>query len=392
MLRNRKINFLMCLLIAILPLSACSTPEPAPTSTPSPIPSSTTAPTVLPTLTPSVTPSPTPVPVGALLAYVHFENGIDRIFTVDVDYGTEQELTSEKEDVTFFNWSPDGESLIYQIMDTREVYTIEWNGSNPIKLLSSSTDGYYPVWSPDGTQIAFFSRRLGHWALFTMNPDGRGHATLTDNTVFPSLASWSPDGSQIAFNPWHNTASPPYIAKVNADGSNYTELTNGEESDFDPVWSPQGDTILFTSWRSGSLQIYRMNEDGTEQQALTTSIGGNSDPVWSTDGKKIVFVSWRDSDNPEECRDSECNFEIYTMDADGSNQTRITDHPSEDWGPVWSPDGKKIAFQSLRDEPTDPFVCDENCNSEIYVMNMDGSNIIRLTNNDTPDWGPSWRP
>jgi Tol biopolymer transport system component len=391
---KRKVLLRISLLIIVVALAGCGHLTPPLTSTPTAIPSFTTTPTILPTLTPSVTPSPTPVPRGALLAYVHSEAGINTIFTVDVDYGTEQKLTSEKEDVEFFNWSPDGIKLIYQIsqINENELYTVEWDGSEREKILSGSTNGSYPVWSPDGNKIAIFSPRLGHWALFTMNPDGRGHTALTDNTVFPSLASWSPDSSQIAFNPWHNTMTPPFIAKVNVDGSGYTELTSGEGDDYDPVWSPQGDIILFSSWRSGSLQIYRMNADGTEQQALTSSMGGNSNPVWSPDGRQIVFVSWRDSDNPEECRDSECNFEIYTMNADGSNQTRITDHTSEDWGGVWSPDGKKIAFQSLRDEPTDPFICGEDCNSEIYVMNVDGSDVIRLTNNDTPDWGPSWRP
>ncbi len=85
---------------------------------------------------------------------------------------------------------------------------------------------------------------------------------------------------------------------------------------------------------------------------------------------KIAFASDRDG-----------NFEIYTMDADGGGQTRLTEDPFEDFSPAWSPDGTRIAFVSTRDG-----------NSEIYVMNMDGTGQTRLTNNSAGDLGPKWSP
>ncbi len=87
----------------------------------------------------------------------------------------------------------------------------------------------------------------------------------------------------------------------------------------------------------------------------------NYHPAWSHDGTKIAFMSERDG-NPE----------IYLMDADGSNQTRLTDHPAADWSPSWSPDGKRIAFSS-----------DRAGHHEIYVMNADGTGVLRLTHQGT---------
>ena len=88
-------------------------------------------------------------------------------------------------------------------------------------------------------------------------------------------------------------------------------------------------------------------------------------------GGKIAFVSYRDGGYGE----------IYVMNADGSNQTRITNNSAWDADPCFSPDGTKIAFGSIRDG-----------NDEIYVMNADGSNQTRITNNPTGDRSPSWGP
>jgi Tol biopolymer transport system component len=385
------------LLVLTIALVSCSSLVPNPKETPTPIETSlpTSTSTPQPTKTPVPTLTSTPVPIGAIIAYSHIEAGGNSLNTIDIDYGTQTKLSPVNHDVTFFSWSPDGQQLVYQASNgtNNEIYTVSWNGlSEPQILLSDSADGNYPVWSPDGKKIAFFSRRLGHWALFAMNVDGTGQKALTDNTVFGSVASWSQDSTKIVFNPWHNTEAPPFIAAVNTDGSNYIELTKGRNDDNNPVWSPTGDTILFSSWKSGRLQIYSIKSDGSGLVQLTKSSGGNDSPVWSPDGTKIAFVSWRDSKYPNDCEGGDCNFEIYVMNADGSNQTRITDNPAEDWAPAWSPDGTKIAFQSLRNEPAHPKDCGDKCNSEIYVMNVNGSDVMRITENETPDFNISWRP
>ena len=98
--------------------------------------------------------------------------------------------------------------------------------------------------------------------------------------------------------------------------------------------------------------------------------GPTSTPIPSGSMAKIAFASGRSG-----------NYDIYLMDTDGSNRTRLTSNPAHDELPSWSPDSAKISFTSDRDS-----------NYEIYVMNADGSNVIRLTNNPAADRNPSWSP
>jgi len=127
--------------------------------------------------------------------------------------------------------------------------------------------------------------------------------------------------------------------------------------------------IAFESFRDGNCEIYVMNADGSNQTNLTNNSAYDSSPSWSPDGSLIAFSSSRDG-----------NFDIYIMNADGSNQTRLTNDSAHNFYPSWSPDGSQIAFESDRD------------GYGIYVMDADGSNQTRLTNNSADDRYPSWSP
>ncbi len=126
--------------------------------------------------------------------------------------------------------------------------------------------------------------------------------------------------------------------------------------------------IAFSATHDGNSDIYVINADGTDRTRLTDHTGADQKPVWSPDGLKIAFESNRDG-----------NFEIYVMNADGTGPERLANHALRDLAPVWSPDGLKIAFYSHRDG-----------NNEIYVMNADGSELTRITNSDAHDGGPAW--
>jgi Tol biopolymer transport system component len=135
--------------------------------------------------------------------------------------------------------------------------------------------------------------------------------------------------------------------------------------------------IAFVHYPGG--QIYTMNPDGTGPTPLTSGPAVNLEPAWSPDGTKIAFVSHRDEPNPTTC--SPCNTEIYAMDADGGNQTRLTSDPAGDVSPAWSPDGTKIAFESRRTGAGD-----------IYSMNADGTGVARLTTSSDFEDSPAWSP
>ncbi|MCU1268376.1 MAG: exported protein of unknown function [Acidobacteria bacterium] len=138
--------------------------------------------------------------------------------------------------------------------------------------------------------------------------------------------------------------------------------------------SANGSKIVFGSSRfGGNHDIYVMDTNGSNQTRLTTNAAYDDQPKWSPDGSKIVFMSNRDG-----------NFEIYSMNADGSNQTRLTNNPAADGFPAWSPDGSKIAFVNGDLRAPESF--------EIFVMNADGNNRIRLTNDSLIDGVPAWSP
>lgn len=163
------------------------------------------------------------------------------------------------------------------------------------------------------------------------------------------------------------TTNPPVTSS--GSGVTVTGLT-GQISRIQLYQSGLSGKIAFASNRDGNYEIYFMNPDGTNQTRLTNNTADDTNPCWSPSGTKIAFVSTRDG-NPE----------IYVMNADGSNQTRVTDSPGYDGLPAWSPDGSKIAFTSDRDGSLD-----------IRTMNPDGSNQVRLTSNTANDYAPTWSP
>jgi Tol biopolymer transport system component len=249
-----------------------------------------------------------------------------------------------------------------------EIYVMDPEGSNLVRLTYNNSNDWDPSWSPDGNRIAFVSARDGPVDIYVMDADGSNVVRLTNRLSDDWQPSWSPDGSKIVFTDVENSNWEIYT--VDADGSNVVRLTNNPSEDWEPSWSPDGSKIAFISRRggNGTREIYVMNADGSNVVRLTKDAFAYFKPSWSPDGSRIVFTSTEAN-----------NWDIYTMNIDGSGFVRLTSHPSDDWEPSWSSDGSKIAFTSIRDG-----------NEEIYIMDSDGSNLVRLTNNSYADRTPSW--
>ncbi len=206
-----------------------------------------------------------------------------------------------------------------------------------------------------------------------------------------SYPYWSPDGSKIVFQSNRlDDNSEVYI--MDSDGRHIVRLTNSDGFDEAPIWSPDGNSILFTTDREGNHEIYIMDVNGKNQRNLTNHLAYDGHPNFSPDGQKIIFNSSRIM-SPNHSVDSSftrtSNIELYEMNLDGSNVKRVTNYPSWDTYPDISPDGTKIAFRRR----TVSNIMDKDIgNSEVFIANRDGSEAYNITNHPEHDGWPSWSP
>jgi Tol biopolymer transport system component len=224
---------------------------------------------------------------------------------------------------------------------------------------------------PDISGRVLFTSGVGAGAdIFVTNPDGSPPTNLTHNPAFDDDASWSPDGSRIAFVSTRDGDREIYV--MEADGSNVTRTTNSPGDDLQPAWSPDGTRIAFSSARDGNYEIYTMNPDGSDPVRVTDEPGEDSGVSWSPDGARLVFHSERAG-----------LLDLIVANSDGTGEPlNITNHPAEDSWPDWSPDGTAIVFVSSRDGF--PY--------ELYTVSPDGGGVTRVSDNDVDDFRPSWSP
>jgi len=283
--------------------------------------------------------------------------GDAEIYTINHDGTDIRQITSNDVDDLQTAWSPDARKIVFVSYRNpySEIYTMDADGNNLKRLTTGGSLGnprLDPAWSPDGTQIAFATDGPdGIEDIFVMDAEGNHMTNLTAD--FGSgrgrAPAWSPDGNQIAFvtNRHDNTYD---IYKMDAvdnngdgNGDNMTRLTNNDAipqflTDNLPDWSPDGNQIAFTRNRDGNTEIYRMDAvdnngdgNGDNMTRLTFFDTISSLPHWSPDGQQIAFTK-------REVHDHLVNV-IYTMDANGENQTLVpnTDANSLDWGVVPPP-------------------------------------------------------
>jgi len=228
-----------------------------------------------------------------------------------------------------------------------------------------------------------------------------GSSPATPSTSPPPIETapptFAPGAAVIAFHSDPDGHDDFYL--TDPSGSLTIQLTSGAETVAFPVWSPDGRLIAYECCSGFNAKVYVMNANGTDQHVVSQGRAGApawapdgeliayddhdegalwivapdgtgsrrlaaqaGGAAWSPDGRSIAFFSRRDFPGQDQ------RNEIYVMDADGRNQRRLTENSAEDVEPVWSPDGTRIAFDSTRDG-----------NAEIYVMGSDGSGQRRLT-------------
>ena len=243
-----------------------------------------------------------------------------------------------------------------------------------------------------GERILFISNRDGDWEIFSMDTNGSRLKRHTNNMAYDSEPTWSPDGERIVFASDYlagalqtkqtiiNDESMGVDVEVVgdlelrvADSSNLDSVAvtnNSAGTDSSPDWSPDGSRIAFHSdvEQGGVSEIYSMKPDGADLIRLTDLGGMNRGPSWSPDGRNVVFAHFA------------ADWELYAVGADGTG-VDLLDGAGNGWQPAWSPVGDKIVFTSQRDGYWN-----------IYLVQIDGGNLVRLTNSEGDNLEPVWSP
>jgi Tol biopolymer transport system component len=283
-----------------------------------------------------------------------------------------------------------------------DIYVMDEGGGNVRQLtrnagedLREADDGG-PVWSPDGSRIVYSSTRdhegdgSDNWEIYVMQADGSAQTRLTENEALEGDPTWSADGASILYARRSVPGESAFeLALMRDDGTGPSTLLeiDGYGSG---AFSPDGSQLAFNRCDEEDCEIWVADADGSNARLLVDSRGWDGDPAWSPDGTRIAFMSNRDRNGT--CFFHDCvghNGEIYVMNADASDQRRLTDDPGDDKFPTWSPDGARLAFAGLRDVEGAVDAPEENY--EIYVMDADGSDLRQLTDNTSWDWHPDWR-
>jgi Tol biopolymer transport system component len=194
----------------------------------------------------------------------------------------------------------------------------------------------YPVFSPDGSRLAFFARVFGgHGDIWTMNSDGTGAAPLTNSTTTDLLPSWTPDGQSIVYTRHSGDALHPWRISVN-DRSERPLMASNTIQGW-PQLSRDGREVVWHDTRPGTMNIWTTDVSTGKSKQLTRDAEGAGYPVWSPDSQSIAYQLAR----------GEHSY-LAVMNRDGSEPKQLLSAPGRNWAFSWSPDNRKIVYAAFR--------------------------------------------
>lgn len=257
--------------------------------------------------------------------------------SAEVSLSNIQQLTSEKMGFSRAGeayFSPDGKMISFQAVpigaDDYQIYTLDLETNHVVKISGDAGACTCSFFHPNGEKIIF--------------------------AASPNKTVKSQDRYKWDLTPEMN------IYEANIDGSDAVALTHGSAYHAECAYSPDGAYIVYASNEDGSMNIYTMKSDGSDVRQLTHTQGCyNGGPFFSPDGQKIIFRADRQVPH---------YLQIYSIDVDGSNLTKLTDNGSVNWAPFWHPSGDFIAFTSS---------LQGHHNYQIYLMNLDSHTLFSIT-------------
>ena len=249
----------------------------------------------------------------------------------------------------------------------KEIYMMDYDGYNPVRLTDFKTITLLPEWSPDRGSISFVSYLGNKPGIYSIDMKEPKSKRLFSSERFVSSPSYSPDGGKLVFSSTYDGGNSE-ICTYDYGTGKIRRLTFDASIDSSPCYSPTGDEIVFTSDRAGSPQIYIMDQDGLNVRRLSYQSGYNDSPAWSPRGDLIAYSARIKS-----------KFCICTVSPDGDDFSNLTPNAGNNENPSWSSDGFNIVFSS-----------DRSGSKKIYIMNYKGKlkkaflNILGEC--ETPSW------
>lgn len=270
----------------------------------------------------------------------------------------------------FPRWAPGKRFLAWVSDDAMPRLMVLESETGEVQALVSGIDAAQPpVWSPEGDRIAYVANAGDSPDMYMVELATGQETRLTLSAEHERIGDWSPDGEWIIFTEQGRDG----LLLRNPHGVNLIELTDGVDSN--PVWSPKGDRIAFLRDTDEGRDLYVLRPtksdnwaDDTDEVAVADTDKDEFSPVWSSDGRRLAFVVQLDGQT-----------EIFTVLVDGSERKQLTYNRYDDLMPAWSQTGEKIIFVSYA-----------YGNAEILYMSGDGSEQKRLTANDYTDTQPDW--
>lgn len=253
--------------------------------------------------------------------------------------------------------------------DRRDLWVVDYDGENAMRLTSNRTLNLCPSWRPDAEAIAFTSYHHGEQGLFLLETASGKVTRVISQQGLNLGASWSPDGKEILISLSHT--GNPEIYRVTPRGDLVARLTAMPSIEVSPCWSPSGQDVVFTSDRTGTPQLYICDRDGAGRRRLTYEGKYNDSAAWSPNGQQIVYATRED-----------VITQLVSIDATGENRRLLTDRRwrnCED--PSWAPDSRHLVFAS-----------DRSGTFKLYAMDIVEGSVRQLTFGDEPDITPAWSP
>ena len=252
----------------------------------------------------------------------------------------------------------------------KEIFVADYDGQDVVQITRHGSISIKPKFSPDGRHIAYTSFKDRGNFLYVHDLVSGESRPLSKRVGMNSAPGWAPDGKSLALS--LSKDGNPEIYTMNIDGSNLTRVTAHQAVDTSPTFSPDGQRIAFVSERVRPPQIYVVNADGSgAAQRLSYQGGGSYDPVWSPDGKWIAYVGQGSGEG----------FQVYILNPSNPRQfTRLSKAGRVNESPSWSPDSRHVVFASNRRGRTELWTANITSGAEAAVpvpMTAEG-----------PSWGP----